>query len=181
MENNMTTDRKLNNGGSFHEQKKYVDSLPIVSIDDDLSRAIKGISEKPTPFDVVASAIPSHLDVKIFHHAVTGEGEVDSDSDNEDNNQKSSTAVVTRQLTISQNTKSEKMVMHFPGENNGSSQTIKIKFNPDGSIVAHRKDVPMSDLQKDLLLAEGKKQAGIVVEAHDTENDDRRYSAYTRK
>ena len=175
----MSLGRKLDNDGSFHQQKKFVQSLRTISKDDLLNRTIDQIEEKQTPFEVDATSIPDHLEVKVFHHAVTDEGDVDSDAE-EENDTKSSSAVVSRQLKISQQQKTEKMVMHFPDEANNTSQTIKIKFKADGSVAVHKKNVPLSALQRDLLFADGRKQAGIVIEAHDTKDNQTRYSAYTK-
>jgi hypothetical protein len=174
----MSIGRKLHKDGSFHEQKVYVDSLPTSCEDDELNRTINSIKAKSNPFDVDASLIPSQMDVTVFHHTVTDVGE--SDSDDEENEMKSSNAVITRQLKISGQSKTEKMVMHFPDKDQ-TSQTFKIKFKPDGSVTVHKKDVAMPTLQRDLLFADGRKQEGIVVEAHDTEKNTRRYSAYTKK
>jgi hypothetical protein len=176
MENSMSTARKLPSDGSFNEQQQYVNGLKSVTDDDELNRTVLGIKAKATPFEVDAASIPSHLGVKVFHHAVAEEGVVDSDD--EENDEQSSTAVVTRMLSISNRQKSEKMVMRFPGTD---GLTIKVKFNPDGSIVAHRKETPMSEIEKGLLLDNGNKQAGIVVEATDTNTQASRYTAYTKR
>jgi hypothetical protein len=178
MENNMTTGRKLDNSSSFHQQKEYVESLPKISEDDDLNRTVFAIKDKTTPFDVDPNQLPDKMDVSVFHHAVTDEN--DKDSDEEDKEFKSSTAVVSRQLKITNRKKTETLIMHVPDEKSETSQTFQLKFKADGTVSVRKKNAAMTSLQKDLLLEDGKKQAGIVVVAHDTEKDEHRYSAFTR-
>jgi hypothetical protein len=163
----MNSGRKLDKGGSFHQQKEYVDSLPRISKDDDLNRTILAIRDKDTPFDVDPSQLPDKIDVSVFHHAVTDANE--SDSDDEDSELKSSTAVVSRQLKITNRKKTETVVMHVPDDKSETAQTFQLKFKADGSMSVRKKNVAITSLQKDLLLDDGKKQAGIVVEALDTE------------
>ena len=163
--------KTLPKSAAYHTQKGFVDSLPQVIEDTNLSRAVFTVQRKRNPLDVSPAEIHPDVKLEVFHHAVTNEvaNAANDDSDNDEGQE--TTAVVTRRLLIENEKKNEKMVLHVPDRDSKNLTTLTVKFNPDGSVNVRKKDVPMSEVTRDLLLADGRKQVGVVVEATSTTNE----------
>lgn len=178
-----TRPQTLPKSATYHEQKDFVEGLPRVTEDTPLTRAVFTVKYKKNPLDVQPAEIDSNVKLEVFHHAVTNQvtNAANSDTDNDNDEGQETTAVITRRLLIAGNEKHEKMELHLPDKKNENLTTFTVKINADGSVSVRKKDVPMAAVTQDLLLADGSKKAGVVVEATSATNasEGGRYLAYS--
>jgi hypothetical protein len=170
-------DVKFPSQGTFTEQTAYIDTLPQRVDDGPKGQAIKVVLKNESPFAVDSKDIPVNVKVEVYHHSLSAPpiqsatapvkkhkpAETDSDSDNDEGQQ--TTAVITRVLKVSNQSKKEKITAHM-ANNNDTATSFTLRFNADGTIKSvKQKLVPMEKIQQGLFSADHKSQIGVVVKA----------------
>jgi hypothetical protein len=171
----------------FCEQRDYVTNLPRGN-HPVLSPVVNNIQAQASPFSTASSDVPSGVEARVFHHALTTANQTmqtaagassnnDSDSDDDapdcKNTAKGLTdAVVTRVLQVAASKRKEKMTLHL----RDLDKLITVRLNADGTARSVRvRDAKFATYAKDL-----EKDTGIVVEATETKTQSKLYTTYTR-
>jgi hypothetical protein len=162
----------------YSDQAAFVDRLPEEYDKGPRGQTLRAVAAKESPFATDSREIPAGVNVEVYHHSLSAppaqpalstnqSSPAANESDSDDDSQHT-TAVVTRVLKVSGQSKKEKIIARLATSDN-STHSFTLKFNADGTIksVKHS-SLPMNKIKIGLFDAKGDQQAGVVVKAQDT-------------